>query len=54
MTVVRVTALKPTMSPEPFPAYKIVDADLQALIAERPFPAMATVEGGHMGSSQAK
>jgi hypothetical protein len=32
------------MSPDPFPAYKVADADLQALIAERPFPAMATAE----------
>ncbi|KAG5659131.1 hypothetical protein KAF25_000333 [Fusarium avenaceum] len=44
MTGVRVTAPKATMSPDPFPAYKVADADLQALLAERPFPAMATAE----------
>lgn len=44
MTGVRVTAPKPTMSPDPFPAYKVADADLQELTAERPFPAMVTAE----------
>ncbi|CVK96645.1 uncharacterized protein FMAN_10975 [Fusarium mangiferae] len=44
MTGVRVTAPKPTMSPDPFPAYKVADADLQELTAERNFPGMATAE----------
>ncbi|KAF4963303.1 hypothetical protein FSARC_8671 [Fusarium sarcochroum] len=44
MTGVRVTAPKPTRSPDPFPAYKVADADLQELTAERPFPAMVTAE----------
>lgn len=44
MTGVRVTAPKPTKSPDIFPAYKVADADLQALIAERAFPVMATAE----------
>lgn len=44
MAGVRVTAPKPTMSPDPFPAYKVADADLQELTAERPFPAMVTAE----------
>lgn len=44
MTGVRVTAPKPTMSPDPFPAYKVADADLQELTAERSFPGMATAE----------
>ncbi|SPJ72608.1 uncharacterized protein FTOL_02337 [Fusarium torulosum] len=33
MTGVRVTAPKPTMSPDPFLANEVADADLQALIA---------------------
>ncbi|KAG5765007.1 hypothetical protein H9Q72_006941 [Fusarium xylarioides] len=44
MTGVRVTAPKPTMSPDPFPAYKVADADLQELTAERNFPGMVTAE----------
>ncbi|KAF7550139.1 hypothetical protein G7Z17_g5932 [Cylindrodendrum hubeiense] len=44
MTGVRVTAPKPTISPDPFPAYKVADADLQELTAERPFPTMVTAE----------
>lgn len=44
MTGVRVIAPKPTMSPDPFPAYKVADADLQELTAERSLPAMATVD----------
>ncbi|KAF4999150.1 hypothetical protein FDECE_11586 [Fusarium decemcellulare] len=44
MTGVRVTAAKPTMSPDPFPAYKVADADLQELTAERPLPAIVTAE----------
>ncbi|KAJ4007417.1 hypothetical protein NW752_007603 [Fusarium irregulare] len=44
MTGVRVIAPKPTMSPDPFPAYKVADADLQELSAERPLPAMTTVD----------
>ncbi|EWG47682.1 hypothetical protein FVEG_07737 [Fusarium verticillioides 7600] len=44
MTGVRVTAPKPTMSPDPFPAYKVADADLQELTAERSFPGMVTAE----------
>lgn len=44
MAGVRVTAPKPTMSPDPFPAYKVADADLQELTAERPFPAMVIAE----------
>lgn len=38
------TAPMPTISPDPFPAYKVADADLQELTAERPFPAMVTSE----------
>ncbi|KAF5621321.1 uncharacterized protein FTJAE_11350 [Fusarium tjaetaba] len=44
MTGVRVTAPKPTMSPDPFPPYKVADADLQELTAERSFPGMVTAE----------
>ncbi|KAF5590580.1 uncharacterized protein FSUBG_10796 [Fusarium subglutinans] len=44
MTGVRVTAPKPTMSPDPFPAYKVADADLQELTAERNLPGMVTAE----------
>ncbi|KAF4472326.1 hypothetical protein FALBO_770 [Fusarium albosuccineum] len=44
MTGVRVTAPKPTMSPDPFPAYKVADADLQELTAKRPFPVIITAE----------
>lgn len=44
MTGVRVTAPKPTMSPDPFPAYKVADADLQELTAKRNFPGMVTAE----------
>ncbi|KNB01346.1 hypothetical protein FOXG_04614 [Fusarium oxysporum f. sp. lycopersici 4287] len=41
---VRVTAPRPTMSPDPFPAYKVADADLQELTAERKLPVMVTAE----------
>ncbi|RKK25000.1 hypothetical protein BFJ66_g15705 [Fusarium oxysporum f. sp. cepae] len=44
MTGVRVTAPRPTMSPDPFPAYKVADADLQELTAERKLPVMVTAE----------
>ncbi|KAI1634229.1 hypothetical protein F4809DRAFT_537672 [Biscogniauxia mediterranea] len=44
MAGVRVTAPKPTMAPDPFPAYQVADADLQELIAKRRFPAMVTAE----------
>jgi hypothetical protein len=44
MAGVRVTAPRPTISPDPFPAYKVADADLQELTAERPFPSMVTVD----------
>ena len=44
MAGVRVIAPKPTMSPDPFPAYKVADADLQELTAERPLPAITTVD----------
>lgn len=44
MAGVQVTAPKPTMSPDPFPAYKVADADLQELIAERPFPTIVTAD----------
>lgn len=40
MAGVRVTAPKPTMSPDPFPAYVVADADLAELDAERPLPAI--------------
>ncbi|PHH93130.1 hypothetical protein CDD83_510 [Cordyceps sp. RAO-2017] len=38
MMGVQITAPKPTISPDPFPAFKVADADLQSLIAERLFP----------------
>ncbi|KAH6970247.1 hypothetical protein DER45DRAFT_551650 [Fusarium avenaceum] len=44
MTGVRVTAPKPTIFPDPFSAFKVADADLQVLVAGRPFPTMATAE----------
>jgi hypothetical protein len=44
MTGVRVTAPKPTMSPDPFPAYKVADADLQELTAVRNLPDVVTAE----------
>ncbi|KAF4456305.1 hypothetical protein F53441_1550 [Fusarium austroafricanum] len=44
MTGVRVTAPKPTMSPDPFPAYKVADADLQELTAEKKFPPIVAAE----------
>ncbi|KYK58971.1 hypothetical protein DCS_00098 [Drechmeria coniospora] len=45
MTGVRMTAPLPTVSPDPFPAYKVADADLQSLPAERPFPTIADADG---------
>lgn len=45
MAGVRVTAPKPTMSPDPFPAYEVADADLAELDAERPLPAIFTADG---------
>lgn len=44
MTGVRVIAPKPTVSPDPFPAYKVADADLQELTAEKYLPTMMTVD----------
>lgn len=44
MAGVRVTAPKPTMSPDPFPAYKVADADLQELTAEGNLPGMVIAE----------
>ncbi|KAI0409855.1 hypothetical protein F4802DRAFT_592738 [Xylaria palmicola] len=38
MAGVQITAPKPTMAPDPFPAYEVADADLQTLHSERPFP----------------
>lgn len=32
------------MSPDPFPAYEVADADLQELTAERKLPVMVTAE----------
>ncbi|PTD06143.1 hypothetical protein FCULG_00012381 [Fusarium culmorum] len=44
MTGVRVIAPKPTVSPDPFPAYNVADADLQELTAEKSLPTMMTVD----------
>ncbi|KND88092.1 hypothetical protein TOPH_07323 [Tolypocladium ophioglossoides CBS 100239] len=41
---VQITAPKPTMAPDPFPSYKVADADLQRLLSERPFPTIATAD----------
>ncbi|KAI1660150.1 hypothetical protein F4813DRAFT_351129 [Daldinia decipiens] len=38
MSGVLITAPKPTMAPDPFPAYQVADADLQSLFSENPFP----------------
>ncbi|KAI0536511.1 hypothetical protein GGR58DRAFT_528184 [Xylaria digitata] len=40
MSGVQITAPKPTMSLDPFPAYEVADADLQRLLSERSFPAI--------------
>ncbi|KAK6948489.1 hypothetical protein Daesc_010256 [Daldinia eschscholtzii] len=42
MSGVLITAPKPTMAPDPFPAYLVADADLQRLFSEKPFPTIAT------------
>ncbi|PNY27034.1 Uncharacterized protein TCAP_03022 [Tolypocladium capitatum] len=44
MTGVQITAPKPTMAPDPFPPYKVADADLQRLLSERPFPTIAAAD----------
>ena len=44
MMGVQITAPKPVLSPDPFPAFKVADADLQRLLAERPFPTMADAD----------
>ncbi|TGJ87821.1 hypothetical protein E0Z10_g925 [Xylaria hypoxylon] len=38
MAGAQITAPKPTMSLDPFPAYEVADADLQRLLSERTFP----------------
>ncbi len=38
MMGVEIRAPKSDMSPDPFPAYKVADAGLQNLTAEKPFP----------------
>ncbi|PHH66832.1 hypothetical protein CDD81_5964 [Ophiocordyceps australis] len=46
MMGVQITAPKPTMSPDPFPAYKVDDADLQSLPAEKAFPEFGNADTG--------
>ncbi|KAI1468602.1 uncharacterized protein F4812DRAFT_470487 [Daldinia caldariorum] len=42
MSGVLISAPKPTMAPDPLPAYQVADADLQRLFSSKPFPTIAT------------
>ncbi|KAI1773210.1 hypothetical protein F4818DRAFT_120559 [Hypoxylon cercidicola] len=44
MAGVLITAPKPTMAPDPFPAYDVADADLVELDAEKAFPTLADAD----------
>ncbi|XP_044721227.1 uncharacterized protein HRG_06224 [Hirsutella rhossiliensis] len=44
MMGVKFTSPKPTVSPDPFPAFKVADADLQRLFAKRRFPTMVDAD----------
>ncbi|KAI1406916.1 hypothetical protein F5Y13DRAFT_183807 [Hypoxylon sp. FL1857] len=44
MAGVLITAPKATIAPDPFPPYQVADADLQTLLSEKPFPALATAD----------
>ncbi|KAM0229925.1 hypothetical protein ACHAPO_009647 [Fusarium lateritium] len=44
MTGVRVIAPKPTMSPDPFPAYDVAGADIVEITADRRLPGIITVD----------
>ncbi|KAI0907851.1 hypothetical protein F4823DRAFT_527482 [Ustulina deusta] len=45
MAGVQITAPKPTIAPDPFPAYEVADADLQRLLSERSFPDIVEADG---------
>ncbi|KAI1277735.1 hypothetical protein F5Y07DRAFT_84541 [Xylaria sp. FL0933] len=45
MAGVQITAPKPTIAPDPFPAYDVADADLQRLLSERSFPDIVEADG---------